>query len=228
MARETEALGNGKRFGFFKEFPRIGNEAVDGGRSEILEYRTVDVIEIMTRNVDVAVRLVHFEMRGIGARGFKNPFGSFLRANVRDFSGKRNERVARSIAILLNGFESAFREFATYEIAEDAHWSESFGRNFQKVRNLRIRPAFAELGEKSGIRRSQNVFFGKFSFLRIVRKTELVVIKIRKEVSVPIRNDDVRNVTGFGMSRVDQFEFRERRIGTVDRIPVPIRIGFVD
>lgn len=56
VARETESVGNGERFGFFKEFVGIGNETVDRGRSEIFEHGAVEVVEIVARNVHVAIR----------------------------------------------------------------------------------------------------------------------------------------------------------------------------
>lgn len=167
-------------------------------------------------------------MRGIGTCGFENLFGPVARTDVSDFPGERHECVVRSIRILLNGFESSGGEFTAHELPKSVHGGETFGRVFQKIRKDRIGALFAKFGEKSGVCRFQHVFFGKLTVSRIVRKTELVVIKIRKEVPLRIGDDDVRDVAGFGVSGMDPLETGKSGIRTVDRIAVPVGIGFVD
>lgn len=153
----------------------------------------------MARNVDVPRFRIDLEMGGIRTRGLENPLFPGIRRNVGDFPGERNERVRGGVAVFLDRFESPRREFGPHEIPELPYRHEPFRRVFQKVRKDHFGPVEPELREKRRVRGFQDVFFRKPAFLGIGREMEFVVVKIRKEVAVRVRDDDVWDVAGFGM-----------------------------
>lgn len=184
----------------------------------------------MARNVRVAGIGIDFEMRRIRKRGLEGGFASFG-IHVGNLSRKGFEPVGRRIAVFLKPqatgrFVACFHVFG--ETADGNDSLRTIPYESPELFVVRQRFRFQVPFQKPAVHRIEERLFGKPRPRGIAGEVEIVVVEIRKQESVAVRNENVRNVSGTRMSRMEDRKILEFGVRAVNGVTFSIFVGKVD